>query len=63
MNEKYWERFEESGKIADYLAYKETQTCETAAGRYQNRNRKDEESESGNYRDRDGSVSSADWGI
>lgn len=63
MKEDYWDRFEKTGKVEDYLTYKGMARSETAAARYQNESRKDEESEPDDYRDRNDSVSASDWRI
>ena len=63
MNEDYWERFEMTGKVEDYLTYKGITAHKAEEDRDQNESRKDEESEPDDYRDRNDSVSASDWRI
>ncbi len=63
MKDDDWDRFERTGKVEDYLTYKGMMRQETVSDRYQDENRKDEESEPDDYRDRNDSVSTSDWGI
>lgn len=63
MKEDYWARFEMTGKVEDYLTYKGMARHEDVTDRYQRENRKDEESESDDYRDRNDSVSDSCWRI
>lgn len=55
MKKDYWERFKMTGKVEDYLTYKGMTRHEDVTDRYQRESRKDEESESDDYRDRNGS--------
>lgn len=63
MKEDYWDRFEKTGKVEDYLTYKGMIRCESVTARYQNESRKGEKCEPDDYRDRNDSVSTSDWRI
>lgn len=54
MEEQYWNRFAETGKITDYLNYRGIMICKQVMGRYEG----DMSSES-DYIDWDGAVSGA----
>ena len=54
MEEQYWERFIETGKIADYLSYRGIVICKQIMGRYEG----DKNIES-DYIDRDGTCGNA----
>lgn len=58
MEEKFWNRFAETGKIADYLTYRGIAICEEVIRRHEG----DTSGES-DYSDGDGDRVSADWGI
>lgn len=58
MEEIYWNRFAETGKITDYLTYRGIMICNQVIGRYEG----DRSSES-DYIDWDDTCGSADGGI
>ncbi len=58
MEEQYWNRFAETGKITDYLNYRGIMICKQVMGRYEG----DMSSES-DYIDWDGAVSGAGGGV
>ena len=49
MNQEYWEQFARTGRVEDYLSYREKEVCKAKC------------SESVNNNDRDDSVGSTDW--
>lgn len=54
MEQQYWERFTQTGKVEDYLCYKGMEICQKILNRYG-----DEKRESGHFSDGDDSVSRA----
>ena len=58
MEEKYWDRFLETGKITDYLFYKGMDVCEQAQESH-----KGEISGKSDYSDRNDTGSDAGWRI
>lgn len=58
MEQEYWEKFEQTGKIEDYLFYRGMEICQGIMERYDNSYRNGERSsESVDNGDRDDSVS------
>ena len=51
MNQEYWDQFARTGRVEDYLSYREKEVCKYG----------DKCSESVNNNDRDDSVGSTDW--
>lgn len=58
MEEQFWNRFTETGKIEDYLTYRGIAICKQAMRRHEG----DTSGES-DYSDRNGDRVSADWRI
>ena len=52
MNQEYWDQFARTGRVEDYLSYREKEVCKAKTEKY---------SESVNNNDRDDSVGSTDW--
>lgn len=55
MNQEYWDQFARTGRVEDYLSYREKESCMVKTEKYG-----DENSESANNNDRDDSVGSTD---
>ena len=58
MNQEYWNQFAKTGRVEDYLSYREKRVCKTETEKYGDKN-----SESANNNDGNDSVGSADWRI
>ena len=58
MNQEYWDQFARTGRVEDYLSYREKEVCKAKTEKYG-----DKCSESVNNNDRDDSVGSTDWRI
>ena len=56
MNQEYWQQFARTGRVEDYLSYREKDVCNAKTEKY-----RDKCSESVNNNDRDDSVGSTDW--
>ena len=54
MNQEYWDQFARTGRVEDYLSYREKEVCKAKTEKY------DKCSESVNNNDRDDSVGSTD---
>lgn len=58
MEQKYWERFTETGRVEDYLYYKGMETCKNIMEQHE-----EHKSESVNNSYRDGTIGNGDWRI
>lgn len=60
MEEKYWNRFIETGKITDYLFYRGMQLCDCVQ---KEQNRKGEKANESDYGDGYGARADVDWRV